>query len=107
VEELWLVLASGEQLERLVFALAVSESVVEVDPARHLEQLVLAPEQQERLVLPPAVEVDPERHLDQLVLAPGRQQRLLLALALEVDPEQHLEQVILCAGTIGTICHGA
>jgi len=46
--------------------------VVEFDPARHLQGLVLAPERQERLVLPLAVEVDPERHLERLVLAPER-----------------------------------
>jgi len=70
VEHVFLVLPSGEQLEPLVFALAVGLSVVEVDLAQHLERLVLAPELQERLVLPLAVEVDPERHLEQLVLAP-------------------------------------
>jgi len=46
--------------------------VLEVDLARHLERLVLAPEQQERLVLALAVEVDLEQHLERLVLAPER-----------------------------------
>jgi len=95
VEEVFLVLASGEMLERLVFALAVGKSLVEVDPARHLERLVLVPERQERLVLPLAVEVNPERHLDRLVLVPERQESLVLALVVEVDPERHLERLVL------------
>jgi len=59
VEQVFLVLASGALLERLVFALAVGLLVVEVDPARQLERLVLAAERQERLVLALAFEVDP------------------------------------------------
>ena len=59
VEQVYLVLASGDQLEPNVFALAVGQSVVEVDPAGHLERLVLGPERQERLVLAFVVEVYP------------------------------------------------
>jgi len=68
VEQVFPVLASGEQLERLVFALAVGQSVVEVDPARHLERLGLAQERQKQLLRAPLVEVDPERHLKRLLL---------------------------------------
>ena len=64
VEQVFLVIASGEQFGRLVFALAVGYSVVEVDLGRHLERLVLAPERREQLVVWLAVEVDPERHLE-------------------------------------------
>jgi len=42
VEQVLLVHVLGEQVERLVFALAVGQSMVEVDLARHLEQPVLA-----------------------------------------------------------------
>jgi len=75
VEQLFLVLASGDQLERLVLGLAVGSSVVEVNLERHLEPIVL------ELV----VEVDTERHQEQPVLTPQIQQQLLFA------PEQHLE----------------
>jgi len=72
VEQVFLLRVSAEQLERLVFALGVGESVVEVDPLRHLERLVLAPEEEERLVLALAVKVGPERDLERLVLTPER-----------------------------------
>ena len=85
MDQLFLVVASGEQLKQVLFALAVGSSQVEVDRARHLERLVLAPERQERLVFALAIEVDPERPVEQSVLA----------LAVEVYPEDTWEDVCL------------
>jgi len=72
VEQVFLVLASGEQLDRLFFALAVSKLGVKVNQGQQLGCVVLAPKGQDQLVLATRVEINAERHLERLVLVPER-----------------------------------